>query len=405
MLRAGSPERQIPEAAQGKTLMTGPVLDRRLFALGVAALPALGATACAGLGRPAPSGVVVSDFGVLPDGEPIRLFSLTNRGGRTVSIMSWGAAVTSVTMPDRAGRLAEMVLGLDTAADYIARSRNFGATVGRYAGRIAGGRFPLDGRIVQLDTGGGANSSHGGPVGFGKRNWTGRADNASEGPGVALTLVSADGDQGFPGELTITLVYRLTHDDRLTLDFTATTTKPTVLNPTHHGYWNLSGQAEALVLDHVVTIEADGFTAFDAGKFVTGEIRPVAGTPLDFRTPKPIGRDLAVEDEQMTIGGGYDHNWVIRGAPGSLRKAVRVDHPGSGRRLELWTTEPGVQMYTANTVEMVGRGGAAYHPRCGVALEPQHYQNSPNRPEFPSTVLRPGETFRSTSEYRFGLIA
>jgi aldose 1-epimerase len=219
-----------------------------------------------------------------------------------------------------------------------------------------------------------------------------------------MTLVSADGDQGFPGEMTITVVYRLTHDDRLTLNFTATTTTPTVLNPTHHGYFNLSGDAEKLVLDHVVTVEADGFTAFDTGKFVTGEIRPVAGTPLDFRAPKTIGRDLAVSDEQMTIGGGYDHNFVIRGAMGTLRKAVRVDHPGSGRRMELWTTEPGVQMYTANSVEMIGRGGAAYHPHCGVALEPQHYQNSPNRPEFPTTVLRPGQTFRSTSEYRFGLI-
>ena len=384
---------------------SGPVLDRRLFATGMAALPLLGSAGCASMGDAKASGVSVSEFGGMPDGQPIRLFTLTNHGGRVVKVMTWGAAVTSVTMQDRNGALAEMVLGLDTAEDYIARSRNFGATIGRYAGRIAGGKFPLDGRIVQLDTGGSANSSHGGPVGFGKRNWTGRTDETPEGPGVAMTLVSADGDQGFPGEMTVTALYRLTHDDRLTLNFTATTTKPTVLNPTHHGYFNLGGDAETLVLDHVVTIEADGFTAFDAGKFVTGEIRPVAGTPLDFRTPKTIGRDLTVPDEQMTIGGGYDHNFVIRGALGTLRKAVRVDHPGSGRRMELWTTEPGVQMYTANAVEMIGRGGAAWRPHCGVALEPQHYQNSPNRPEFPTTVLRPGQTFRSTSEYRFGLIA
>jgi aldose 1-epimerase len=383
--------------------MTGPVLDRRLFAMGAAALPLMG-SACATFSQTTTSRIEETGFGTLPDGDPIRLFTLTNDAGRTVKVMTWAAAVTSVTMPDRNGALAEMVLGLDTAEDYVARSRNFGATVGRYAGRVQGGRFPLDGRIVQLDTGGTANSSHGGPVGFGKRNWTGRADQTAEGPGVVMTLVSADGDQGFPGELVITVIYRLTHDDRLTLNFTATTTKPTVLNPTHHGYWNLSGKAETLVLDHVVTIEADGFTAFDPGKFVTGEIRSVAGTPLDFRQPKAIGRDLAVEDEQMKIGGGYDHNWVIRGAPGTLRKAVRVDHPGSGRRMELWTTEPGVQMYTANSVEMTGRGGAAYHPHCGVALEPQHYQNSPNRPEFPTTILRPGETFRSTSEYRFGFV-
>jgi len=386
-------------------MMTGPVLDRRLFALGTAALPVLGSAACATVSQTKTSAIKVSGFGTAADGEPILLFGLTNSRGRTVQVMTWAAAVTSLTMPDRDGALADVVLGLDTAVDYIARSRNFGAIIGRYAGRIAGGTFPLDGQIVKLETGGGANSSHGGPVGFGKRNWTPSIDQTSDGPGVAMTLVSADGDQGFPGEMTMTVVYRLTHDDRLTLDFTATTTKPTVLNPTHHGYWNLSGAAEKLVLDHVVTIEADGFTPFDAGKFVTGEIRPVAGTPLDFREPKTIGRDLAVEDEQMKIGGGFDHNWVIRGDIGTLRKAVRMDHPGSGRRMELWTTEPGVQMYTANAVEMTGRGGAAYHPHCGVAFEPQHYQNSPNRPEFPSTVLRPGQTFRSTSEYRFGLIA
>jgi aldose 1-epimerase len=375
-----------------------------MFATGMAALPLLGSTACATYSRTTTSTVQETNWGATSDGELIQLFTLTNDAGRSVKVMTWGAAVTSVMMPDRDGALAEMVLGLDTAEDYIARSRNFGATVGRYAGRIAGGKFPLDGRIVQLDTGGSANSSHGGPVGFGKRNWTGRAATSSEGPGVAMTLVSADGDQGFPGEMTITVLYRLTHDDKLTLNFTATTTKPTVLNPTHHGYFNLSGDAEQGVLDHVVTIDADGFTAFDAGKFVTGEIRPVAGTPLDFRTPKTIGRDLKVPDEQMTIGGGYDHNFVIRDAMGTLRRAVRIDHPGSGRSMELWTTEPGVQMYTANSVEMVGRDGAAYHPYCGVAFEPQHYQNSPNRPEFPTTVLRPGQTFRSTSEYRFGFI-
>lgn len=385
-------------------VVSGPLLDRRLFAKGVAALPLLGSAACATSNRTTTSTVQVSNWGAMPDGEPIQLFTLTNNAGRSVKVMTWGAAVTSVMMPDRDGNLAEMVLGLDTAEDYIARSRNFGATIGRYAGRIAGGKFPLDGRIVQLETGGSANSSHGGPVGFGKRNWTGRAASSSEGPGVAMTLVSADGDQGFPGEMTITVVYRLTHDDRLTLNFTATTTNPTVLNPTHHGYFNLSGDAEKGVLDHVVTIDADAFTAFDAGKFVTGEIRPVAGTPLDFRTPKAIGRDLAVADEQMTIGGGYDHNFVIRGAMGTLRRAVRIDHPGSGRSMELWTTEPGVQMYTANSVEMIGRGGAAYHPHCGVAFEPQHYQNSPNHPEFPTTVLRPGQTFRSASEYRFGFV-
>lgn len=384
--------------------MTGPVLDRRLFAGGLAALPL---SACTTLQTSRPSsgtaGVTVSEFGTTASGEPVWLFSLTNRAGHSAKIMTWGAAVTSLMMPDRAGVPADVVLGLDTYEDYVARSRNFGTTVGRYAGRIAGGRFDLDGRTVQLDTGGGAHSSHGGPIGFAKRNWTGRVDETAAGPGVAMTLTSADGDQGFPGELVITVIYRLTHDDRLTLTFEATTTRPTVLNPTHHSYFNLSGDPGRLVLDHVVTIDADRFTAFGPDKIVTGELRPVAGTPLDFRQPKPVGRDLATPDEQMTIGGGYDHNFVVRGPQRTLRRAARVDHPASGRRLELWTTEPGVQFYTANPVEMIGRGGVPYHPRCGLCLEPQHYQNSPNRPEFPSTVLRPGETFRSASEYRFGL--
>lgn len=384
--------------------MTGPVLDRRLFAGALAAVPL---SACTTL-RPSrqssgAAGVTRSEFGTTASREPVWLFTLTNRAGHSAKIMTWGAAVTSLTMPDRAGVPADVVLGLDTFDDYVARSRNFGTTVGRYAGRIAGGRFELDGRTIQLDTGGGAHSSHGGPIGFAKRNWTGRVDETAEGPGVAMTLTSADGDQGFPGELVITVIYRLTHDDRLTLTFEATTTRPTVLNPTHHSYFNLSGDPERLVLDHVVTIDADRFTAFGPDKIVTGELRPVAGTPLDFRLPKPVGRDLTVPDEQMTIGGGYDHNFVVRGPQGALRRAARVDHPSSGRRLELWTTEPGVQFYTANPVEMIGRGGVPYHPRCGLCLEPQHYQNSPNRPEFPSTVLRPGETFRSASEYRFGL--
>ena len=384
--------------------MTGPVLDRRLFAGSLAAVPL---SACTTLQSSRPSsgtaGVTVSRFGTTASGEPVSLFTLTNRSGHSAKIMTWGAAVTSLTMPDRAGVPADVVLGLDTYEDYVARSRNFGTTVGRYAGRIAGGRFDLDGRTIQLDTGGGAHSSHGGPIGFAKRNWTGRVDETAAGPGVAMTLTSADGDQGFPGELVITVVYRLTHDDRLTLTFEATTTRPTVLNPTHHSYFNLSGDPGRLVLDHVVTIDADRFTAFGPDKIVTGELRPVAGTPLDFRRPKPVGRDLAIPDEQMTIGGGYDHNFVVRGPQGTLRRAARVDHPASGRRLELWTTEPGVQFYTANPVEMIGRGGVPYHPRCGLCLEPQHYQNSPNRPEFPSTELRPGETFRSASEYRFSL--
>lgn len=339
------------------------------------------------------------DWGSLPDGQTVALFTLTNARGSQARIMSWGAAVQSLKVPNRDGRMGEVVLGLDTLADTLERSRNFGTTVGRYAGRIENGRFELDGRTVQLDTGGGAHSSHGGPIGFARRNWSGRADVTEDGPGVVLTLVSADGDQGFPGRLTISLTYRLTHDDRLTLDYLALTDRATVLNPTHHSYFNLSGDPTAPVLDHALQIEADAFAAYGPNKIVTGELAPVAGTPFDFRSARPIGRDLSAENEQLRIGGGYDHSFAIRGS--GLRRACTLSDAVSGRSLEVWTTEPALHVYPANTVDIIGRGGVAYRPHCGVALETQHYQNSPNRPEFPSTILRPGETFRSRTEYRF----
>jgi len=368
------------------------MIGRRAVLMSGAAL-----AGCAGLPL-GHSGVARRPFGTLPDGQAVEAFTLSNRSGASCEIITYGASVTSLRMPDRQGRLAEVVLGLDTLEDYRLRNRNFGATVGRYAGRIGEGRFVLDGQEVRLETGGGRHSSHGGPVGFARRNWSARPTGGSA---VELTLISADGDQGFPGELTLRLLYRLTSDNRLTLDFTATTTRPTVLNPTHHSYFNLSGEPAALVLDHALQLHADAFTPYDAGKMATGEFRPVAGTPFDFRSPKPIGRDIDLPDEQLRIGAGYDHAFLIRGEAGRLRPAARLSHPASGRALELWTTEPGVQVYTANAVDQPGRGGVAYTPRCGVCLEPQHFQDSPNRPEFPSTVLGPGEVFRSRSEYRF----
>ena len=373
--------------------------DRRALALGLAALPLAG---CATLSRvpfQRRAGVTETVFGRLARGEPVRLFTLTNDRGSSARIMTWGAALQSLTLPDREGRHAEMVLGLDTLDDYVARSRNFGTTVGRYAGRIENGRFELDGRTVQLEVGNGPHSTHGGPVGFAKRNWSARADETAEGPGVTLTLVSVDGDQGFPGRLTISVTYRLTHDDRLTLDYLALTDAPTVLNPTHHSYFNLSGDPTQAVTDHMLEIEAEAFAAYDARKIVTGALRGVAGTPFDFRQAKPLGRDMAAEDEQLRFGGGYDHSFAVKGE--GLRRAGRLSHADSGRSLEVWTTEPALHVYAANTVELIGRGGAPYRPYCGVALETQHFQNSPNRPEFPSTVLRPGETFRSRTEYRF----
>lgn len=376
------------------------MVTRRHLLTALGALPLAG---CAGVPRTDRGRVVASPFGTLPDGAPVTLYTLTNGRGAEARVMTYGATLTGLDMPDRAGRGAEMVLGLDDLEAYRTRSRNFGATVGRYAGRIGNGRFRLDGAEVRLETGGGKHSSHGGPVGFAKRNWQGQI---LPGAAVRLTLVSADGDQGFPGELAISLTYSLTADNRLCLSFQAITTRPTVLNPTHHSYFNLSGVPGSLIDDHLLVMEADLFTAFGPDKMVTGALHPVAGTPLDFRQPKPIGRDIDQPDEQMRIAGGYDHCFVIRqgagrGAGNALRRAACLTHPGSGRSMELWTTEPGVQLFTANGLDMVGRGGVPYRPRCGVCLEPQHFQDSPNHPEFPGTVLRPGQLFQSRSEYRF----
>ncbi len=374
------------------------MLTRRHLLAGLGALPLAG---CAVLPPRPGAGVVSGGFGTLPDGAAVTLYTLTNGRGAEARVMTYGATLVGLRMPDREGRADEVVLGLDDLEAYRTRSRNFGATVGRYAGRIGNGRFRLDGAEVRLDTGGSKHSSHGGPVGFAKRNWQGQV---LSGASVRLTLVSADGDQGFPGELAVSLTYRLTDDNRLCLDFQALTTRPTVLNPTHHSYFNLSGVPGSLIEDHLLMMEADLFTAFGPDKMVTGALRPVDGTPLDFRQPKPIGRDIAAADEQIRIAGGYDHGFVIRpGTSGDLRRAARLSHGGSGRVMELWTTEPGVQLFTANGVDMVGRGGVPYRPHCGVCLEPQHFQDSPNRPEFPSTVLRPGQIFHSRSEYRFAV--
>lgn len=381
-------------------------LDRRTLLTGLATTPLAG---CGALPRmPMPSlpfmgaePVEQKPWGMLPDGETVTIFTLTNDRGSQARVITWGGILQSLKVPDRDGRMAEVVLGLDTLTDYIERSRNFGSTVGRYTNRIENGRFELDGRVIQLDVGAGPHSSHGGPVGFAKRNWTGRADLTDEGPGVVLTLISADGDQGFPGQLTISVTYRLTHDDRLTIDYLALTDRPTVVSPTNHSYFNLSGDPERLILDHELQIEADRYAVFAPDKMATGELAPVAGTPFDFRTPKPIGRDLFVENEQLRIGGGYDHSFSVRGQIGVLRPAGRLSDAFSGRALDVWTTEPALHVYTANPIDMIGRGGVPYRPHCGVALETQHYQNSPNRPMFPSTVLRPGETFRSRTEFRF----
>ena len=339
-------------------------------------------------------------YGALPDGTAVERFTLGN-GGMAAEVISYGAILASLRVPDRAGATANVVLGYLSLEGYLADDASFGATVGRYANRIAGGSFAIDGTIYRLPINNGPNSIHGGIKGFSKRVW--RADGAVEadGPTVALRYVSTDGEEGYPGELSVEVRYTLTAD-AIRIDYAATTTKPTVLNLTNHSYFNLAG--EGSIEGHEVMIAADAFTPVTAELIPTGEIRSVAGTPLDFRTPHAIGARIRADDEQILRARGYDHNFVLRDNPeGKARLAVRVREPASGRVMEVLTSEPGVQLYTGNFLNgrHRGTGGRAYRQTDGFCLETQHFPNSPNEPSFPSTVLRPGETFRSRTDYRF----
>ncbi len=314
---------------------------------------------------------------------------LRNRQGLTAEIMTYGAALMALRTPDRSGRLESIVLGFDALDPYLAGTPYFGATVGRYANRIAGARFELDGALYALDANDGRNHLHGGAVGFDKAVW--RAQPVND--GVQLSYVSADGEEGYPGELTVAVTYRLTDDDRLRIEYRATTTKPTHINLTHHSYFNLTGDARREITGHELTIDAESYTPVDPELIPTGELRDVAGTPFDFRTPNAIGARIDNDDAQLRLGGGYDHNFVLnKTAPGALTRAAAVFDPESGRAMEVWTTAPGAQFYSGN-------GLAAR--RTGFCLEPQHFPNSPNEPRFPSTILRPDAEYRSRTEFRF----
>ena len=317
--------------------------------------------------------------------------------GLRVAILALGGVIQRLEVPDRDGRFANVVLGLRSPADYAAQGPYFGALIGRYANRIAGGRFTLDGHGYRLATNDGPNSLHGGAHGFDKRTWT----VAAAGPRrIDLLLDSPDGEEGYPGALRVRVAYALEGDATLRIDYAAETDAPTVLNLTNHSYWNLAGEGSGTALDHELEIAADHFTPVDATLIPTGELRAVEGTPFDFRAPLPIGARIRDDDPQLRLGQGYDHNWVLRGGPGA---AARLRDPGSGRVLEVLTDQPGLQFYSGNLLDgtLVGPGGRAYRSGDGVALETQHFPDSPNRPAFPSTVLRPGGTFRSTTRLRF----
>ena len=341
-------------------------------------------------------------FGKTPAGESVELFTFTRAGAPTVAITNLGGHIVSILAPDRAGRAVDVTLGYRDFAGYLGDTSYFGSIVGRYANRIAKGRFTLDGKTYSLATNNGPNSLHGGPTGFQKRVWTPKVVSGKDGDALELTYVSKDGEEGYPGTLTAKVVYSLREDGGLAIDYSATTDAPTVVNLTNHAYFNLAGEGEGTILRHEMQIEADAYTPVDATLIPTGERRPVEGTPLDFRKPVAIGARIDAADEQLKAGGGYDHNYVLRGTMGELRLAARVVEPKSGRVLEMLTTEPGVQFYSGNFLDgkVVGKSGKPYGRRSAFCLEAQHFPDSPNQPGFPPVVLRPGQTYRQTTVYR-----
>jgi len=346
-------------------------------------------------------------FGRLPDGTAVDLLTLTNGHGVEIRAITYGCIIASIRVPDRTDRSDDIVLGQETIESYLTRSRFFGAVVGRYANRIANGRFTLDGRTYQLVTNNGPNHLHGGTRGFDKVVWAAETFEHGGDVGVIFKYTSADGEEGYPGALDVHVTYTLTPRNELVIVYEAWTDKPTVINLTQHSYFNLAGDGSGEITGHELTIEADRFTPVDATQIPTGEIAPVDGTPFDFRKATRIGARIDADDEQIRRGRGYDHNWVIRRQDASLARAARVVEPRTGRTLSVATTEPGIQFYAGNNLDgsLVGKAGRAYGKRSGLCLETQHFPDSPNHANFPSTVLRPGERFQSKTVFTFGVVS
>jgi len=342
--------------------------------------------------------VNVEPFGKTPDGQQVRIYRLTNANGLKAGIMTYGAIVVSLDVPDKNGTMADVVLGYDNLDGYLKQSPYFGAVVGRYGNRIGKGRFSLDGTEYTLATNNDENHLHGGLKGFDKKVWKQEEVTASEDQAWAkLSCLSKDGEEGYPGNLRCTVTYTLTNDDELRISYEAETDKKTVVNLTNHAYWNLAGQGNGDVLGHELTVNANRFTTVDKGLIPTGITVSVIGTPLDFLSPRTIGSRI------RQLGNGYDHNYVLNGRPGELKLCARVYEPTTGRVMEVTTTEPGVQLYTANHMNgsMIGKAGKAYVKHAAFCLETQHYPDSPNKPGFPSTVLEPGQKFASQTIHKF----
>jgi len=343
-------------------------------------------------------------FGRLPDGTEIEAVRLRGDNGFEVRVIGYGAALQSIFAPDRAGRLADVVLGCEDLAGYVAVRRFLGATVGRYANRIANGTFELDGERFQLPTNDGANALHGGLAGFDRKAWTITATGETPSPFVTMSYVSADGEEGYPGQLKTDITYRISGGTEVSMEIAAATNKPTIVNLTNHAFFNLAGEGSGDVLDHELTIDADHYTPIDEDLIPTGAIASVDGTPFDFRESMRIGERIDEPCDQLRLAGGYDHNYVLRrNGDEQLRRAALLAHRGSATSVEIWTSEPGLQLYTGNRFDgtLRGAGGAAYGSHAGVALETQHFPDSPSNPQFPATDLSPGETYSSITELIF----
>lgn len=350
--------------------------------------------------------VKVEPFERLSDDQLVKVYTLTNSEGLELRAMNYGGIILSLRVPDRNGTLEDIVLGYDSVAEYVEESPYFGAIIGRYGNRIEGGEFELDGKTYTLATNNGPNHLHGGTKGFDKRYWNGESFVDDQGVGITFSYTSQDGEEGYPGTLDAKVTYRLTDDNQLIVSYEATTTKATPVNLTQHSYFNLAGHRSGDILDHELMIDADRFTPVDSTLIPTGERRHVEGTPFDFTSPTPIGTRIHADNQQIEYGQGYDHNFILNrddAGKDSLALAARVHEPKSGRVMTVHTTEPGLQFYSGNFLDgsLTGKDGVTYEQRTGFCLETQHFPNSPNEPTFPSTILRPGETYLSRTIFSF----
>ncbi|MDM3870067.1 aldose epimerase family protein [Porticoccus sp. W117] len=345
-------------------------------------------------------------FGKLDDGREVGLTTLSNSAGMRVAIMDLGATIVELHTPDRDGNLADITLGFDNPGQYLTDSPYFGAIVGRYANRIKDGKFTLEGQDYSLAVNNGPNALHGGLVGFDKRLWRSQGKSSGSDASVTFSLVSEDGDEGYPGTLKVQVTYTLDDSNRLRVDYLATTDKTTVVNLSQHAYFNLNGHGAGEIIGHQLMLNASHYTPVDATLIPTGEIATVVDTPMDFRQAKTIGRDIAVGHQQLAFGGGYDHNWVLdKSGTESLQLAASAYTPKTGRTMAIYTDQPGIQFYAGNFLDgtVTGKDGVVYHYRNGFCLETQHYPDSPNQPNFPSTVLKPGEQYKTTTVFEFAV--